>query len=46
VTTAKDQVRLPKGSSAGIRVLTIAIEWEDEAALDAILSPLLKGRKQ
>lgn len=45
VTTAKDRVRLPKGSSAAIRVLTIAIEWEDEAALDAILRPITRGRE-
>ena len=45
VTTAKDRVRLPQGSAANVRVLTIDIEWEDEAALDVILSPLLKGRE-
>ena len=44
VTTAKDWVRLPAGQAHGVRVLTIAIEWEDEAGLDAILSPILGGR--
>ncbi len=45
VTTAKDWVRLPAGQALGVRVLTIAIEWEDEAGLDAILSPILEGRE-
>ena len=44
VTTAKDWVRLPAGTREGIRVLTIAIEWEDEAGLDAVLSPILEER--
>ena len=45
VTTAKDWVRLPAGTRHGVRVLTIAIEWEDEAGLDAILSRTLRGRR-
>ena len=43
VTTAKDWVRLPAGTREGVRVLTIAIEWEDEAGLDAVLSPISGG---
>ncbi len=43
VTTAKDRVRLPRRQAGGVRVLTIAIEWEDEAGLDAILSPISGG---
>ena len=45
VTTAKDRVRLPPGTGDGVRVLTLAIEWEDEAGLDAILDPILEGRE-
>lgn len=42
VTTAKDIVRLPEGSSGDIEVLKVAIEWQDEDALDRLLAPLLK----
>ncbi len=38
VTTAKDHVRLPQAYRDRVRVLTIGIEWEDEAALDALLA--------
>lgn len=41
VTTAKDAVRLPPGAANGVRVLTIAVEWENESALDALLGPFL-----
>ena len=37
VTTEKDAVRLPADTAKGIEVLTITIDWEDEAALDAVL---------
>ena len=40
VTTDKDAVRLPAGTAADVRVLTIGIEWEDEAVLERILEPL------
>lgn len=43
VTTEKDAVRLPAASRDGVEVLTIALAWSDEAALDALLEPLLKG---
>ncbi len=41
VTTAKDFTRLPADLKEGVEVLTIALEWEDEAALDALLEPLI-----
>ena len=41
VTTAKDAVRLPEEAALGVRVLTITVEWEDEAALDRFLEPFL-----
>jgi tetraacyldisaccharide 4'-kinase len=44
VTTAKDAVRLPLGLADDVRVLTIGIEWEDEAALEPLLEPLLAAR--
>jgi tetraacyldisaccharide 4'-kinase len=37
VTTAKDAVRLPPEARAMVRVLDVEIEWEDEAAVDALL---------
>lgn len=40
VTTEKDAVRLPSGLPFDVRVLTIGIEWEDEAALETVLEPL------
>lgn len=43
VTTEKDAVRLPATSRDGIEVLTIALAWSDDAALDALLEPLPKG---
>lgn len=42
VTTAKDAVRLSADERQGIEVLTIGLEWEDEAAVEALLSPLLQ----
>ena len=44
VTTAKDAVRLPPDAGNGIQVLTITLEWEDEAALDTILRPVMDGK--
>lgn len=40
VTTEKDFQRLPDNERDGIRVLTITLEWADEASLDAALRPL------
>jgi tetraacyldisaccharide 4'-kinase len=45
VTTAKDAVRLPSNEGNEIKVLTITLEWEDEAALDTILRPVMDGKK-
>ncbi|MBE0530706.1 MAG: tetraacyldisaccharide 4'-kinase, partial [Rhodospirillales bacterium] len=41
VTTTKDAVRLPADLAQGVRVLTIGVEWEDEAALETLLEPML-----
>jgi tetraacyldisaccharide 4'-kinase len=41
VTTRKDWVRLPPGQRADIAVLDIELRWHDEAALDALLAPVL-----
>jgi len=41
VTTAKDAVRLPAGETDDIEVLTVGVEWEDEAALERLLEPLM-----
>jgi tetraacyldisaccharide 4'-kinase len=41
VTTAKDARRLPAGAAADVRVLTIGVEWEDEAALETLLEPMI-----
>ncbi len=42
VTTAKDFVRLPPAARQDIEVLTITVEWEDEAAVDDILERLMR----
>lgn len=41
VTTAKDAQRLPGETAGDVRVLTIGVEWEDEAALDTLLQPIV-----
>ncbi|MEK9672366.1 MAG: tetraacyldisaccharide 4'-kinase [Rhodospirillaceae bacterium] len=41
VTTEKDLVRLGPDQAAGIEVLTITLEWDDEAALTRLLAPVL-----
>jgi len=41
VTTEKDAMRLSPAALSGIVVLTISLEWADEASLDAVLKPLL-----
>lgn len=43
VTTAKDAVRLPPAVRERVRVLSVALAWEDEAALEALLSRLDAG---
>ncbi len=40
VTTAKDAQRLASPALDGITVLTITVEWDDEAALDEFLRPI------
>lgn len=37
VTTEKDRARLSPAQAEGIEVLTITLEWDDEAALDHVL---------
>ena len=44
VTTAKDAVRMPSNAENGIQVLTITLEWEDEAVLDTLLWPVMDGK--
>ena len=41
MTTQKDAVRPDPDVRAAVRVLTIAVEWDDEDALDAVLGPLI-----
>mgnify|MGYP001157062793 CR=1 FL=1 len=41
VTTEKDIQRIPPASRDGIEVLTITLEWDDEAALDKLLQPVI-----
>lgn len=43
VTTAKDIVRLAPQTRDGIDVLTVRLEWDDQGALDTLLSPLADG---
>jgi tetraacyldisaccharide 4'-kinase len=40
VTTPKDAVRLPTARLAEVRVVDVAIAWEDPAAIEALLSGL------
>ena len=44
VTTAKDAVRLPEGARGKIRVLTVRLQFRDEAALVRLLAPLFAKR--
>jgi len=41
VTTAKDAKRLPRTAGKAIEVLTVAVAWEKETALETLLSPVL-----
>ncbi|MFO7481326.1 tetraacyldisaccharide 4'-kinase [Oceanibaculum nanhaiense] len=45
VTTRKDWVRLPPGRRDGIAVLDIALIWQDEAALTALLADLFTAEQ-
>jgi tetraacyldisaccharide 4'-kinase len=40
VTTRKDFVRIPEAYRARVTVVTVALEWEDSAAIEALLDPL------
>ncbi|MBT7768790.1 MAG: tetraacyldisaccharide 4'-kinase, partial [Rhodospirillales bacterium] len=40
VTTEKDAVRLPESVRDGIKVLTITLEWDDEAGVNKLLDQL------
>lgn len=42
VTTAKDAARLPRGFAERVEVLPVAVVWEDEAAIDRLLAPMLR----
>lgn len=42
VTTSKDHVRLPAEARAMIEQVRVRVAWEDEAALDRLLAPLLR----
>jgi tetraacyldisaccharide 4'-kinase len=41
VTTAKDAVRLPPDVRARVTVLTVALAWDDPAAVRRLLAPVL-----
>lgn len=41
VTTRKDWVRIPPAFRDAVRVVSVTLEWEDEAALDAMLEEAL-----
>ena len=41
VTTAKDLVRLPVGWRAGIEVLRVGLQWQNEAEIEALLDGIL-----
>lgn len=48
VTTAKDLVRLPPAARMMVETLDVDVEWEDSAALDAVLSSAIEkiGERQ
>ncbi|HUZ72783.1 MAG TPA: tetraacyldisaccharide 4'-kinase [Stellaceae bacterium] len=41
VTTAKDAVRLPQAWRARVSVLEVEVRWQDDAALKALLAPVV-----
>ncbi|OJW22135.1 MAG: tetraacyldisaccharide 4'-kinase [Rhodospirillales bacterium 69-11] len=43
VTTPKDAVRLPPSVRARVTVIGVGLAWEDPAARDRLLAPLLQG---
>ena len=44
VTTEKDSVRLPSDLRARVRVLPVAVKWQDEAAVQELLARLPRDR--
>ena len=44
VTTAKDHVRLPPEARPLVEVLPVTVAWQEPAALDALLAPLVQRR--
>ena len=46
ITTEKDAVRLPESLRERVTVLPVEIVWQDEAALSALLAPLLARRSE
>jgi len=46
ITTEKDAVRLPESLREQVAVLPVEIAWQDEAALAALLAPLLERRPE
>ncbi|MEQ8804888.1 MAG: tetraacyldisaccharide 4'-kinase, partial [Rhodospirillales bacterium] len=40
ITTEKDLMRIPEDLRSDIEVLTITLQWDDEAALDRLLQPV------
>jgi tetraacyldisaccharide 4'-kinase len=45
ITTEKDWLRLDQSDRDGIDVLTVNIEWQDEGAIDRLLTPLIESLK-
>jgi tetraacyldisaccharide 4'-kinase len=43
VTTRKDFVRIPPAFRARVTVVTVRLEWEEPAAIEALLDPLAAG---
>ncbi len=41
VTTKKDWVRLPAAYRSKVTVVTIALAWEEPAAIESLLDPLV-----
>ena len=44
VTTRKDIVRIPPALRTGIQVVSIALAWDDPAAIDALLDKALVAK--